>query len=149
MRTMAQQRAATLARGRRRNQQPTGVKGLMAKLPDVIPGAGKRSKSSSKNPLSGIVAALPLGGGAKRGKSSSSSGKRAGGAALVAGAAGLAIKNRDKIASMMRRDGGQEPQAPATPPPAAAGSDIQDASVSRLDVTPGDVATPPQPGTTG
>jgi hypothetical protein len=149
MRAVAQQRAATLARARRRNQQPSGIKGFMAKLPDAIPGAAKRSKSSSKNPISGMVAALPFAGGAKRGKSSSSSGKRAGRAALVAGAAGLAIKNRDKITSMMKRDGGQEPETPATPPTAASGTGAEDASVSRLDVTPTDVTTPPQPGSAG
>jgi hypothetical protein len=134
----------------RRKQQPTGLKGVMSKLPDAISGAGKRSKSSSKNPSSGIVAALPFGGGAKRGKSSSSSsGKRAGGAALVAGAAGLAIKNRDKITSMMKRDGGQEAETPVATPSTAPGTGAQDASVSRLDVTPSDVTTPPQPGSAG
>jgi hypothetical protein len=151
MRATAQQRATTLARARRK-QQPTGIKGLAAKLPDALPiskGSGKRSKSksSSKNPISGIVSALPIGGaGAKRGKSSSSSaGKRAGGAAILAGAAGLAVKNRDKITSMLgggRGDG--EPAAGATDASTGTG----EASVSRLDVTPTDVTTPPQPGAT-
>ena len=58
------QRATTIARGRRK-QEPTGLKGVVAKVSDAIPGvtgAGKRSKSSSKNPMSGIVDALPFGG---------------------------------------------------------------------------------------
>ena len=147
MRATAQQRAAALTRSRRK-QEPTGIKGLVAKLPDAVPipkGSGKRSKSSSKNPISGIVAALPIGGGAKRGKASSSSkGKRAGGAAVVAGAAGLALKNRDKITSMMGR-GRDEAGTAAGATDASTGTG--EASVSRLDVTPSDVAAPPQPGT--
>ena len=145
MRATAQQRATALARGRRK-QEPTGLKGLVAKLPDALPtpgGSGKRSKSSSKNPISGIVSALPIGGSAaKRGKSSSSSGKRAGGAALLAGAAGLALKNRDKITSKLGRGGDASPGTDA-------GTGAGEATVSRLDVTPTDVTTPPQQGTTG
>jgi hypothetical protein len=150
MRATAQQRATALARGRRK-QQPTGIKGLAAKLPDAITkGSGKRSKPSSKqNPISGLVSALPIGAGAKRGKASSSStGKRAGGAALVAGAAGLALKNRDKITSMLGRGRGDEGTG-AGGTDAGTGTGTGEASVSRLDVTPTDVATPPQPGTTG
>jgi hypothetical protein len=63
-----------MARGRRK-QEPTGIKGVIAKATDAIPGvkgSGKRSKSSSKNPISGIVDALPIGGGSKSKKSSSS-----------------------------------------------------------------------------
>jgi hypothetical protein len=143
------QRATTMARGRRK-QEPTGIKGVIAKATDAIPGvkgSGKRSKSSSKNPISGIVDALPIGGGSKSKKSSSSrSGKRAGGAALAAGAAGLAIKNRGRITSKLKR----EDDAAVT----VGGSDTaadtaQDASVSRLDVTPNDVTTPPSSGSAG
>jgi hypothetical protein len=136
-------RSTTIARGRRK-QQPTGLSGLIAKLPDAIPGVKRSGKrSASKNPISRITSALPFGGGAKRGKSSSSgSGRRAGGAALAAGAAGLAIKNRGKIKSMIKR----EDDAAVT----TGGSETaQDASVSRLDVTPSDVATPPQSGSAG
>ena len=137
-------RATTIARGRRK-QRPTGLKGIIAKLPDAIPGVKRTGKrSASKNPISRITSTLPFGGGAKRGKSSSSgSGRRAGRAALAAGAAGLAIKNRDKITSMIKR----EDDAAVTP----GGGDVtaQDASVSRLDVTPSDVTTPPRSGSAG
>jgi len=119
------------------------MRGLIAKLPDAIPGVTsvrKRSRSSSmKTLMSRIAAGLPFGAGAKRGKSSPPiSGKRAGGAALAAGAAGLAVKNRRKITSMMKRDGGREEDTTA----AAGATDTQDASVSQLDVTPSDVTTP-------
>ena len=136
-------RTTTIARGRRK-QQPTGLSGFVAKLPDAIPGVKRSAKrSASKNPISRFTSALPFGGGAKNAKSSSSrSGRRAGGAALAAGAAGLAIKNRNKIASMIKREddaavttGGSEP--------------VQEASVSRLDVTPTDVTAPPQSGGAG
>ena len=142
------QRATTIARPRRK-QEPNGLRGLIAKLPDAIPGvtgARKRSRSSSmKTRMSRIAAALPFGAGAKRGKSSAPvSGKRAGGAALAAGAAGLAVKNRRRITSMMKRDGSREEDTTA----AAGATGTQDASVSRLDVTPSDVTTP-GPASTG
>jgi hypothetical protein len=134
----------TTAHRARRKQQPTGLSGFIAKLPDAIPGVNRSGKrSTSKNPISRILGALPFGGGTKQRKSSSSgSGRRAGGAALAAGAAGLAIKNRDKITSMIKR----EDDAAVT----TGGSETaQDASVSRLDVTPSDVTTPPQSGSAG
>ena len=136
-------RTTTIARGRRK-QQPTGLSGLIARLPDAIPGVKRSGKrSASRNPISRITSALPLGGGAKRGKSSSSSsGRRAGGAALAAGAAGLAIKNRNKITSMIKR----EDDAAVT---TGDSETAQDASVSRLDVTPSDVTAPPQSGSAG
>jgi hypothetical protein len=146
MRAMAQQRAATLARTRRRNQQPTGIKGVVAKLPVV--GSSKRGKSSSSNPLQGIVSSLPVVGGGKKSRKSSSgggAGKRAGGAALVAGAAGLAIKNREKITSMIGGGGSKHEHSAQTDTTTVG----PDAEVSRLDVSPGDVTTPSSPGTPG
>jgi hypothetical protein len=84
------------------------------------------TQSRVKRMLSGVTGALP---GASKGRSTSSSksGRRgkAGGLALLAGAAGVVFKNRDKLASLARRNDAvrneHSPVPDATPvtPPAA------------------------------
>jgi hypothetical protein len=66
---------------RRRKPQQSGVKKALAGMTGLLAG-GKAAKS--------------------RRSSGAGKGRRAGGLALVAGAAGLAVKNRDKLAGMVR-----------------------------------------------
>jgi hypothetical protein len=83
-------------------------------------------QSRVKRMLSGVTGALPR---ASKGRSTSSrkGGRRgtAGGLALLAGVAGLAFKNRDKVASLARRDDASRneyvsaPDATPVTPPAA------------------------------
>jgi len=71
-------------------------------------------QSGLKRALSGAAGAIP--GLSKSRPGSSGRGGKAGGLALLAGAAGLVFKNRDKVASMVRRDdSGHEEIQPATP----------------------------------
>jgi hypothetical protein len=73
----------------------------------------RRPKQSAlKRAMSGVSGALPK--RAKKGASPARGGQRGkvGGLAVLAGAAGLIFKNRDKVASMARRD-----SAPTTPTP--------------------------------
>jgi hypothetical protein len=77
-----------------------------------------QKQSGMQRVLGGVTGALP--GLSKKG-SSSKVGRtgKAGGLALLAGVAGLAFKNRDKVASLARRDsaGNDFQTAPATPTP--------------------------------
>jgi hypothetical protein len=79
-----------------------------------------QKQSGLQRALGGVTGALP--GRSKKG-SSSKVGRpgKAGGLALLVGAAGLAFTNRDKVASMARRDnGGDDLQTtPATTAPVA------------------------------
>jgi hypothetical protein len=106
-------RPATRAGRRRAVPQRRGVAGgwLQRRQP--------QKQSQLKRVLGGVSGALP--GVSKRRSASSSKGGRGGkvgGMALLAGAAGLVFKNRDRVASMVRRDGGHEHpstgQAPVT-----------------------------------
>ena len=78
-----------------------------------------KKQSGLQRALGGVTGALP-GMAKKRSSSSSKVGRtgKAGGFALLAGVAGLAFKNRDKVASMARRDkaGDDIQTAPATTP---------------------------------
>jgi hypothetical protein len=81
--------------------------------------AGRKSTASSRRPtivtrrkpqktgmakmIEGVTGALP-GAGAKKGASGGGKG-RAAGLAVLAGAAGLALKNRDKLSGMVRSKG--------------------------------------------
>ena len=86
-----------------------------------------QKQSGIKRAMSGVTGALPSLGKKRSSSSSSRMGKggKAGGLALLAGAVGLAVKNRDKVASIARRDDGAEdrPDLGATTPitPAATG----------------------------
>ena len=90
---------------RGRPQKQSGVKRVMSSVSGALPSLGRKSSSSSSS---------------RMGK-----GGKAGGLALLAGAVGLAVKNRDKVASMARRDHGEEtqptPPVTTTVPPAATG----------------------------
>ena len=78
-----------------------------------------QKQSGLKRVMGGVTGALP--GLAKKGSGSSSKGRtgKAGGLALLAGVAGLAFKNRDKVASMARRDDAGNDVETATPTPVA------------------------------
>lgn len=73
-----------------------------------------QKQSALKRAVSGLGGALPR--KAKHASASSSTGRRrggmVGGLAVLAGAAGLALKNRDKVASVARRDRGHGTSAP-------------------------------------
>jgi hypothetical protein len=95
----------------RRNQsQRSGMQKAMSQLTGMIPGMGGKTSRSRFGR-----------------KSSSGPGKKGpAGLALLAGAAGLAMKNRDKIGGMLGRKSEGEPQGeshnqpPTTSPPPAA-----------------------------
>ena len=106
-------RPATRAGRRRAVPQRRGVAGgwLQRRQP--------QKQSQLKRVLGGLSGALP--GLRKRQSASPTKGGRSGkvgGMALLAGAAGLVFKNRDRVASLVRRDGVQEHpptgQAPVT-----------------------------------
>jgi hypothetical protein len=63
----------------------------------------KPKKTGMSKVLEGVAGALP-GGGAKKGASGGGKGRTAG-LAVLAGAAGLALKNRDKLGGMVRSKG--------------------------------------------
>jgi hypothetical protein len=136
-------RPTIVTRGRRQEQKPGGVKGMLAALPGVG-GGKKRKRGSSAGGMKGLLAAVPgVTGGTKRRRSSSGGGRRkAGGAALLAGAAGLALKNREKVSSLLRDRKRDEDTSPG--PMSAAGADATGAPAA-ADVTPADVAAPPPP----
>jgi hypothetical protein len=82
----------------------------------------KPQKSGLEKAFEQVTAMLP-GAGAKKGRRGGSArGRKPAGMAALAGAAGLAMKNRDKIMSLVRRRRSHEepatsaPSDPATPP---------------------------------
>jgi hypothetical protein len=116
---------------------------MLAALPGVGGGKKRKRGSSSSRGMKGLLAAVPgVAGGAKHRRSSAGGGRRkAGGAALLAGAAGLALKNRDKVSSLLRdrkRDDASHGPMPA------GGADVTGAP-GPADVTPTDVTSPPPP----
>jgi hypothetical protein len=131
-----------------RTARPTGGRfarpaGTPAKRP-----AARRSATPSRRPtivtrrkpkktgmakvLDGVAGALP-GGGAKKGASGGGKGRTAG-LAVLAGAAGLALKNRDKLTGMMRSKGSgtgdrtSHADAPANPIVVTEGPAAKDAT---------------------
>lgn len=96
----------------------------------------KPQQSGVKKALSGVTGLMA--GKAARGRRSSGAGKgkRAGGLALVAGAAGLAVKNRDKLAGMLRGHKSSDDVQPYTP------------ATSSDDAQPYAPGTTPPPATT-
>ncbi len=108
-----------------------------------------KKQSGLQRALGGVTGALP--GMAK--KRSSSSGKvgrtgKAGGFALLAGVAGLAFKNRDKVASMARRDkagDGIQAAPTATTPVAPVGASPTGSGTTPLDSGMGATGTGTSP----
>lgn len=80
---------------RRRQPQPSGLKGLVSKASHAMPGM-MSAKTMSK---------------------AGSSARKPAGMALLAGAAGLAFKNREKLGGMLGRgkSGGDTPETATTP----------------------------------
>jgi len=109
--------ATIVVRGRRKQQKPSGIKGVLSALPS-LPGKSGSSKSRGR-----------AGGGKGKGKGKGA----AGGLAVLAGVAGVAFKNRDKLTSKLghshdeQQDHGGSvdtmppaaavPTTPGTPPP--------------------------------
>jgi hypothetical protein len=137
-------RPTIVTRGRRRQQKPGGLKGLLASVPGVGGGTKRKGRSSSGG-MKGLLAAMPgAAGGAKRRRSSSGGGRRkAGGAALLAGVTGLALKNRDKVSSLLGGRSHDDDTSHGAMPTAAGGAETTGSPASS-DVTPADV-TSPQP----
>ena len=108
-----------------------------------------QKQSGLQRALSGVTGALP--GRSKKG-SSSKVGRtgKAGGFALLAGVAGLAFKNRDKVASMARRDDGGDkaqteptpavttPVPPATTTPSGSGTTVLNTGSTGTGTSPAD-----------
>jgi hypothetical protein len=137
-------RPTIVVRGRRHQQKPGGLKGVLARLPGVG-GGGKHKRTSSSGGVKGMLAALPgVSGGAKGRRSSSGSGRRkAGGAALVAGVTGLALKNREKVSSMLRNRSRDDTSH--GPMPTGADGGEATGSPASSGVTPADVTSPSPP----
>jgi len=101
-----------------------------------MPARFSRNKPKQKTGIAGALTGLLPTGAASKATSSSKKGK-AGGFAAIAAAAGVAFKNRDKLAGMLGRKGGdgQSPSQPThatTPTPSPAPSPVQP-----TDTTPG------------
>jgi hypothetical protein len=87
---------------RRRQPQKSGMSQAVARLTGLLPGSGGKPSSRST-------------GGSGKGKA---------GLAALAGAAALAFKNRDRLASLLRRNGsGDEAGAPDPYPPTASSTE--------------------------
>ena len=63
-------------------------------------------------------------GGKKAAKSGSKGAKAGAGMAMLTAAAGLAFKNRDKLTSMLKRDGGAPDRDASVPPPGTTGAQV-------------------------
>jgi hypothetical protein len=111
-------------------------------------------KSGPKRALATLTSALPgVGKSASRGSSSSKRrrGGKAGGFALVTAAAGMAIKNRQKLMSMFRQEGSESradtqtsPVEAGTRPTAGSADPMRSGNIAPTD--PGnrpDIAPPP------
>jgi hypothetical protein len=147
-RTQRSTRATTAGRSSRRSSSPTTgrfTRGATGRSP----GAGSRRRvvaggwlqrsrpqqqSRRSRAMSGVAGALPglgvsrSGGGRSAGKVKQ--GGKAGGVALLTAAAGMAFKNRDKLASMFRRDRSHSDVA-GHPPPEPETAGVRDEPMNR------------------
>lgn len=116
-------------------------------------GSGRRTKSKAPAQKSGMGRAFSMLGGAMSGgaakKATSRSAAKPAGFALLAGAAGLALKNREKLMGMMDRGRSSHPDSTSGiySDTTSAGTQSGVMSASTLPGDDGGVAAPAMPGT--
>jgi hypothetical protein len=99
----------------RRRPQKSGAAKVAEQLGGLLPGTRNQKRGAS-------------GGPGKKGTA---------GLALLAGAAGLLVKNREKLTSMIRhRDGSEEPSVPQATPVATNSGPVDPAAVANPPVFP-------------
>jgi hypothetical protein len=97
----------------------------------------KPQKSGAAKVAAQLGGLLPGTRGHKRGASGGPSKKGTAGLALLAGAAGLLMKNREKLTSMIRhRDASGEPSVPQATPVASNSGPVDPAAVANPPVFP-------------
>jgi hypothetical protein len=162
-RTQRSTRATNAGRSPRRSSSPTTgrfTRGATGRSP----GAGSRRRvvaggwlqrsrpqqqSRRSRAMSGVAGALP-GLGVSRSGGPRSAGKvkrggKAGGVAFLTAAAGMAFKNRDKLASMFRRDRSHSDVA-SDPPPEPETAGIRDEPMNRAASPPARAEVDPTSG---
>lgn len=116
-RTRAQhQSSPSTRRFAKAGAKPRGRRPAAAGRPRAIAVARRRKPSKSSTPKT-LEALTGLVGGKKASGTGAKGAKAGAGVAMLTAAAGLAFKNRDKLTSMLKRDGGA-PATDASAPPA-------------------------------
>ena len=116
-RTRAQhQTSSSTRRFAKPGAKPQGRRPAAAGRPRAI-GVARRRKRPTSGTAKALEALTGLVGGKKASGSGAKGAKAGAGVAMLTAAAGLAFKNRDKLTSMLKRDGGA-PATDASAPPA-------------------------------
>ena len=141
-RTRTQQRPASATRFPRRlaTRRPAPPTRRRVPTSQVRFARRRPQKSTAEKLLAGLGGLMPKS-GAKGSSRRTGSRKGKAGFALLAGAAGLALKNREKVTSMMGRKGADE--EPDAPPSRAPGTEPATATAGSDSVAASDVRVPP------
>jgi hypothetical protein len=117
-------RAGRFARQPPATRRTTGTRTRVTSKPS-LPLRGRPPQKSRMSRAGGrLTGVLPGSGGKPSSRSTGGSGKGKAGLAALAGAAALAFKNRDRLASLLRRNGsGDEAGAPDPYPPTASSTE--------------------------
>jgi hypothetical protein len=130
--------------------KPQGRRPAAAGRPRAI-GVARRRKPPKSSTAKALEALTGLVGGKKASGTGAKGAKAGAGVAMLTAAAGLAFKNREKLTSMLKRDGGA-PATDASAPPAgttgAAVHPITSANATDWSADAGDRAATPTPSDT-
>ncbi len=145
-RTRAQhQSSSSTRRFAKPGAKPQGRRPAAAGRPRAI-GVARRRKPPKSSTAKALEALTGLVGGKKASGTGAKGAKAGAGVAMLTAAAGLAFKNRDKLTSMLKRDGGAPATDASAPPAGTTGAAVHPVT-SATDPSADTAATPTPSGT--
>ena len=127
--------------------KPQGRRPAAAGRPRAI-GVARRRKPPKSSTAKALEALTGLVGGKKASGTGAKGAKAGAGVAMLTAAAGLAFKNREKLTSMLKRDGGAPATDASAPPAGTTGAAVHPiTSANATDRSPDVAATPTASGT--
>jgi hypothetical protein len=112
--------------------KPQGRRPAAAGRPRAI-GVARRRRRPTSSTAKALEALTGLVGGKKASRSGAKGAKAGAGVAMLTAAAGLAFKNRDKLTSMLKRDGGAPATDASAPPAGTTGAAVHPVHVDQRD----------------
>src|SRR3954469_5752069 len=147
-RTRAQhQTSSSTRRFAKPGAKPQARRPAAAGRPRAIGVARRRTRPTSST-AKALEALTGLVGGKKASGSGAKGAKAGAGGAMLTAAAGLAFKNRDKLTSMLKRDGGAPATDASAPPAGTTGAAVHPVTSANATDRSADVAATPTPSDT-
>ncbi len=148
-RTRAQhQTSASTRRFAKPGAKPQGRRPAAAGRPRAI-GVARRRKPPKSSTTKALEALTGLVGGKKASSTGAKGAKAGAGVAMLTAAAGLAFKNRDKLTSMLKRDGGAPATDTSAPPAGTTGAAVHPVMSANATDRSGDAGGTAATATTG